>query len=355
MRRSGCVIALVLVALALFLPLRRSFAATLEDHARLVARVLDGHAVPAFAALKDATAKLPPAVSQECLAGGDTSQAAEAFKQAVIAFAAAEFYRFGPLAEKGRRERLAFWPDPRGVVARQVRQAVAAKDSNLIAPGAISQQSAALQGLPALELLLFDKGFRRDDQEAKYSCDLALAAAFNIAGVADETYQVWVAKDGMREKMLAAGPQNEMYRSHSEAAAELLKSLLTGLQAVSELQLKPRLPGAKPGAKGPFAKAGLERHVYASTTASLRKLYDLLALEASLAPEKAWMKNWAHGTWRAVAMSDGMGGAASSVPEADAPALKEVISRIGGLRMLIGKEMSNAAGIPIGFNELDGD
>lgn len=333
-------------------------AVTDEQQAQRVIRVIDQHTIPGLAVLKDTAAKLPAAVSAVCAVDDKEAAAAlrNAFRDTARALAAVDFYRFGPLADQGRRERLSFWPDPRGVVARQLRNVRAANDKTIPVPEAISHQSAAVQGLPALELLITDKEHPLAPGEAaKFTCGLAGAIAQNIASMSRDVYDGWTAADGTRAKLVAAGPQNAAYKTPSEAAAELLRALLTGLQAVSELQLKPRLDGAKPAGKGPFAKLGLESDVYQAATASLQKLYTALDLETDVAPEKNWMKGWAAGAWRAMALSDGMGGGANGISAADAPKLSEIISRIGGLRMLIGKEMSHASGIAIGFNELDGD
>ena len=96
---------------------------------------------------------------------------------------------------------------------------------------------------------------------------------------------------------------------------------------------------------------------FESGAASLKALYDAMNLEAFLAEDKDWVKPWAMGAWRAILSSNGMGGVASSanVNKEDAPPLKELHGRIGGLRQLIGKEMASAAGLTLGFNELDGD
>lgn len=329
-----------------------------DAHVALLTRVIDQHVVPRLEALELASGKLAPAVVQVCATGSTEARdkLREAFRDTAAALAAVDFYRFGPLAEQGRREKLAFWPDPRGTTARQLRQLTAALDASVLEPGAIARQSAALQGLPALELLITgDTVPLGTDAEAQYRCRLAEAIAGNVAALSLNVHQGWTAPDGMRSKMLSAGPDNPIYKTHAEAAAEFVKSLLTGLQVVAEQQLKPRLAGKGPGTKGPYGKLGLERDVYAGAVSSLRDLYGLIDFEANLARDKAWMKNWAKGTWRAIAMSDGMGGPGAGTPQADAPQLKEVVSRIGGIRMLIGREMANASGIAIGFNELDGD
>ncbi|WP_280632249.1 imelysin family protein, partial [Bordetella pertussis] len=46
-------------------------------------------------------------------------------------------------------------PDTRNVMARQVQAALAAADPALLAPGALAGRSVALQGLPALEFVLY--------------------------------------------------------------------------------------------------------------------------------------------------------------------------------------------------------
>lgn len=324
------------------------------DHAALVTRVVDGHIVPGFASLEMHASSLAPAVTAVCAGdAGARLRLVSAFRDTVAALAAVDFYRFGPLAGKGRREKLAFWPDPRGVVARQMRALIAAGDAPPDAAW-IATQSAAVQGLPALEFLMTETAAPLGPAQVR-RCAIASAIAGNIAALAGETHAAWVAPDGYAARMRSAGAINPIYKSHAEAAAEILKALMTGLQVVADLHVKPRLPKAKPGVKGPYHRLGLESTVYTAATGSLAKLYALLHLEAALAPDKAWMKNWARGAWRAMAMSDGMGGPADGVKAADTPPLREVASRISGLRQLIGREMANASGIAIGFNELDGD
>lgn len=344
---------LLLALLVSFVPAK---AEELEDlQAQRVSRVIEHHVLPGIAVLHEAANKLPDAVAQVCVASTSVNvkQLRDAFSDAAMGLAAVDFYRFGPMAEQGRRERLAFWPDPRGVMARQLRAIVAAADPAVATSDGIARQSAAVQGLPALESLIADTSAPLGPEQS-YRCLLARAIAGNIAALTRDLRERWMAADGQQTLMRNPGATNPTYKTHAEAAADLVKSLLTGLQVVSELQLKPRIQAPK-GSNGPYAKLGLQREVYTAAVGSLSKLYGLLDLEAPLKPEKSWIKGWVTGAWRAMGMSDGMGGPAAGVPAADAPRVQEVVSRIGGLRMLIGKEMSNAAGIAIGFNELDGD
>ncbi len=49
---------------------------------------------------------------------------------------------------------------------------------------------------------------------------------------------------------------------------------------------------------------------------SLKSFYDALGIEAYLPADKAWMKGWVTGAWRAAESSDGLGGRAPDGKEA---------------------------------------
>lgn len=372
----------------------------IPDNAQRVSNVLEKLVIPGVERLDSSAARLASAVRGWCAthssAADKKKSAAKAQEKAFAALTAAfrdtasawggvEFLRFGPLAAKGRRERFAFWPDPRGVVARQLRQILAAKNPALLEPGALAKQSAAVQGLPALEFLVVpsehpsgkkvppaqsreqadEKQAAADAEGEVYRCQLAGAVADNLAALAHEIREAWTQDGGYRQMMLETGPDHKIYKSDAESAGDLVRSLLTGLQVLSGTQVKPRVRGAaaqtiksgKPEKRpnGPFARIKAESAYFVGATRGLKALHDGLDMEASLGPDKQWMKSWAAGAWRAILRSDGVGGAVKGAGAGATPSPREVAGRINGLRQLIGRGMANAAGIPIGFNELDGD
>ena len=355
------VMGLVIAAYVASLPCHAQ-AAEAPSHFAIVQTVLDKHVLPRFQVLEASAAKLPAGVNDVCANGdgGAREGLIGSFRRVVSDWAAVEYLRFGPIADGGRRERFSFWPDPRGVMARQLRQLIASKDMKAIEGGAISKQSAAVQGLPALEVLLQDKEVPLGPGEpASYRCALAKAIAENLAGLAHEMNDGWAKPNGWKDKMLRPGSDNDTYKEPSEAAGEFVKALLTGMQILGDVEVKPFLDASKDKpASGAFMKSGLSDVYYESGAASLKSLYDSLNLETYLPEDKSWIKHWADGAWRVILTSNGSGGVAASaadVKKEDAPPLKELHARIGGLRQLIGKEMPSAAGLAVGFNELDGD
>ncbi len=332
-------------------------AAEVQSHYVLVQNALDKHVIPRIAAFDRAAAPLPDAVTRVCESGDDAAreELGAQFRQTVEAWAGVEFLRFGPMIAGGLREKVSFWPDPRGIMTRQLRQLLASNDMTVAEAGAIAKQSAALQGLPALEVLLTDKDVPLAPGDAsKFRCALATAIATNVATLAHQLHDAWTKSGGWQDKMLRPGSDNDTYKDPQESAAELVKALLVGFQLVGDVQVKPQLL-AKAKVSGPYEKANLSKAYYAASVASLQALYDAMALEDYLPENKDWVKNWAGGAWRTMVASDGAGGHAAGVAQDDAPALRVLHDRISGLRKLIVGEMSIAAGLTVGFNELDGD
>ncbi len=332
-------------------------ATEMQSHFALVQTALEKHVVPAFENLNKNASRLPYAVAQICETGTDGSREefGSAFRDTVFAWAAVEFLRFGPMTEGGRRERMSFWPDPRGIMNRQLRQLIASADLKAIQDGAIAKQSAAVQGLPALEVLMTDKDVPLGLGEASaFRCKYAAALAANISAMAQQLFDGWTKPGGWRDKMLRPGSDNDTYKEPQEAASELVKALLVGFQLIADGEVKPRLD-ANSTFSGPYAKANLSKGYFEAGVLSLEKLYDSMDLEGYLPEEKDWVKNWAGGAWRTMKASDGAGGRGVGVAKGDAPPRRKVFDMNSGLRKLVFGEISVAAGLTVGFNELDGD
>jgi predicted lipoprotein len=332
-------------------------AAEPPSHLEMVRTAIETHIIPHIDALKTAAEALPPAVENVCKSGSPEARHAleTKFADAVTAYAAVDFLRFGPMLEKGRREQISFWPDPRGFVSRQLRLTLLNKDEKIAEPGMLAKQSAAIQGLPALEALMHDKDVPLGPTEpAHFRCILAEAIARNIVRLASEVSEGWEKPGGWKDKMLNPGPENDTYKSAAESAVEIVKAFLVGLSLTGDLQLKPQVD-PKIKLTPPYQKSGLQKQFYTASITSLHELYNALRLEDYLKPDKAWMKGWSQGTWRTIESIDGAGGHAPHAQRKDTPTTREVFDRMNGLRNIVANHLSVAAGLTVGFNELDGD
>ncbi len=179
------------------------------EYASVIDRAIDKYVIPAYEHVELTTADLVAEVEGYCVAPGAETKAAlaESFAETIDAWAGVDFFRFGPMARDGRYERFAFFPDVHGTGARQLRRFLATEDETLLRAGALAEQSAAIQGLPALESLLYSgsNALSNTDTPAPYRCALATAVAANMDLIAREADSSGVAGYGVKSFLASNG------------------------------------------------------------------------------------------------------------------------------------------------------
>ena len=367
MMRQGCAVVLAL-AIGAAAPASEAAEPKRPQLADVVKQSVDTHIIPSYAALRDDTEKLKSDVEAWCAAEGGDGEAHAAvdrsFRKVVTSWAAVAFIRFGPARKDSRGQRLAFFPDPRGVAARQLRAALSRKDPKLIEPETFAQQSAAIQGLPALELLLTQDGTQSTKLDA-YACALAVRISANVATLSRELAEEWTGENGWRATMVKPSPENAVYKSHEESAAELVRTLLTGLQIVRDQGFDAVLQGmekGRPPSGLPFKHSRLATDYLAASIRSCAALTTALRLGDFVKddPKVGWMSGWIGNALRSME-SD-----AKALPLDAEPIVVGTQSKnlsnvrrgrfyANGLRQIIGRQIAPTAGLTLGFNELDGD
>src|SRR4051812_1119257 len=194
--------------------------ATESDYARTVEKAVSLYIIPAYGELDSATGALSSALSDFCAAPVPERADAlrEKFAATVRAWAGVDFLRFGPMAQDGRYERFAFFPDVHGVGARQICGFLISQDDALLKPGAIAKQSAAVQGLPALESLLFSDNatLLLPAPPEPFRCKLAVAVAENMRKIAGEALAGWQGDKSWATLLENPAADNQVYRTHTE-------------------------------------------------------------------------------------------------------------------------------------------
>jgi hypothetical protein len=327
-------------------------------------KVIDQYVIPRFAALDEATARLAADLDVTCTGKPGRLTAARAdFERTALAWAKVEFLRFGPLSVMGRPERFSYWPDPRGVMHRQLRLLIARRDPAALDPDALAEKSAAIQGLTALEALLWDskQPIVADDEEGRYRCRLAVSIARNLATLAGELLAGWARDGEWRRRMLDPGPQNASYKTAAEPPGEFARALITGLQMIQDRQVVPLIaaqatPGNTP--RLPFAHSGLSADYAAAAIASCKALYEVMGLGNDVPRGKVWMPRWIKTAFKRLAQ-DAPAAIEEKASKGKDPErarrLRFLRFHVDGIRKLVGRELAPLAGLTIGFNELDGD
>ncbi|MEO1280299.1 MAG: imelysin family protein [Pseudomonadota bacterium] len=333
-----------------------------------VERTVDAHVVPVFAKLSQTTKDLTHAVEYHCDAQdiGSLKTTESAFRQTVLAWAAAEHLRFGPLRDEGRASHIHFWPDPRGVTRRQMRKVFHEHDAKRLEPDVLKDQSVAVLGLGAVEYFLLHEAKRFAngpvEKAEDYECLYIRGVARLVEKAADTIHAEWTKPDGWRTRILNPDPNHKVFRNADESVAQLVKSLVLGLQLVRSQKIVPLYElamGKAKRAKVPFQRLGLADDYVEASLSSLKQLNDALSLTDFARGRTEWVKQWT---------AQGFGALERLAKSLEVPPKKRLsaddfeISQLrqmrfytNGLRQVIARQTAPSAGLTIGFNELDGD
>ena len=184
------------------------------DHAGIARAALEQYIRPGYTDLAESAEALSQSVGALCEQPSATALkgAQTAFAATVAAWSKIEPIRFGPVAEADRYERIFYWPDPKGLGGRQVHEALAKQDQGVTDSKALAGKSVALQGLPALEDLLYGDGAEalvKGAGPAAFRCRFAASIAANVAAMTKEIEQGWQKGAPYTKAYLEPGPGEE--------------------------------------------------------------------------------------------------------------------------------------------------
>ena len=128
-----------------------------EERVRLFETLGEDMFAVGYAGLRDAADELEGAVGTYCDApSSDQDDVEDAWRHAMAAWQEVQLLAVGPVEEANRRFRLQFFPDNNEAVERGVDSALAGDGP--ITEAGIAEESVGVQGLPAIEYLLFAIG-----------------------------------------------------------------------------------------------------------------------------------------------------------------------------------------------------
>ncbi len=347
------------------------------DHAAIARSSLTEVIRPGYSALAQATGALNGRIAALCEApSADALQAArDAFAGAVAAWSKVEIFRFGPVVQDHRYERLFYWPDPKGIGLRQVQDALAKKDSPVTLPDALAAKSVALQGLPALEYLLYGEGSDALAQgrpgidgtaplpggEGAFRCQFASAVATNIDRIAQNVVEGWREGSAYEKAFLGPAPDGAIYHSPKEVTLELFKSFASGIELVRDQKLGKPLGGSADEAKPKLAAFWRSNLTFANAADNLegvRLLFDKGGFAQVVAADSPGVEDSIlFDLNHAIEVLGGVGKPFAEAAEDEALRAKLEAVRVGlkSAGQTAGDIIARGAGLSFGFNAMDGD
>lgn len=300
-----------------------------------------------------------------------------AFDTTSDAWMAVQLLRFGPLSQNQRLDRIAYWPERRSITEKQMAGFIAAADSSKLTPASFATASVAIQGLSALERLLFDGESTGDGKPisdkalshladgtpaAAYRAAFIVAIAANLKQIAGETLKAW------RELAvkLAKGDQAGLAASPQEATSQIYAALLAEAQIVGDqkigLPLGKSIDAAKPKQAEQWRAGRSLRNITLNLTALRQALVgDVAGSVIALVPpaQASDLKQRLTVALDACDQAVAAIGQPLNIAVADAASgrhqVETLLVKVNQLRDILGADLPKAIGITLGFNELDGD
>ena len=336
------------------------------DHKGLARQVIEQHIRPGYAKLVKAAQKFDAAATTFCDGAPDLpiGPVKEAFANLVLSWSRIEHIRFGPVMEERRHARMLYWPDRKGLGRRQVLKALKQSDASVLDPAKLEAKSVALQGLGALEMLLYGKGagdFAKPGAARQFRCGYVRAIAANLVSIAKDLKSEW--QDGQLHPtiFLTPGPNNPSYLDDREVTLEIAKAFLVGLERLRDVKIAGPLglrPKTAVRTRAAFDGSMLSTQAIAANLEGLNSLYEKSGMfERIEAHEPGMGKSILTELNQALTHLKSV-----SVPMSKVPVNRDAEDRflavgfpLKNARNQATRTLAEAAGLSLGFNALDGD
>ena len=241
-------------------------------------RAVDEVIRPGYRNAQQSAARLTTAMKDLCDKGTPASldKAKSAFDDIIRYWSAIEMVQVGPVIQDNLFEHILFYPDRKGVGLRQVQTLIAKADPKDTTVDAIASKSVALQGLTALEYVLYGTGSEDlTNQKSGFRCLYGAAVAGNIQREAAEVVAAWEKPDGIQASWKHPGPQSADFMDNKEAVTALLGTLVHGAENVRDQRLEQFYKGKDATPRPKMAIYWRSKNTWKSMASNLEGLRNL--------------------------------------------------------------------------------
>jgi len=275
-------------------------------------------------------------------------------------WSAVEFITFGPVMLSLRPDRFNLFPERRNAVGRSVAEIVADPTDERLQPERFFRLSAAVQGLPALERVLYDEGAVEAlaaGPESARRCALGLAIANNLATIATELRSGWGNEsEGLLAQLVAGKSDPVFFPDPNALLSQIVTDLAGAYQRVVDQRLLVVLGKNADEAKPLLAdrrRSGLSKATIVASIDSAGALAAQLAqgLDGKSRESLTTLLDAAQAA--AAGLPDDIGEAATTAK--GRRTLEGAVAAFKAAQAGIASPLASGLGVPLGFNALDGD
>ena len=249
---------------------------------RLLESTAKASLLPAYQGFADTATQLATATQRFCAAPSQQTLDAsrELWRNSAVAWSGLQVKHFGPVTEDNVSWKIQFWPDRKNLVARKMEAFL--QNGEAITTQSIADASVVIQGLNALEYLLFDE---KAGQLANYQekddrrCETLQAIAAHQQNVSRSLYESWLPDHGDYLKTFThPGKDNISFPDTQLAVATLIESLVEGAELVGRDKLsRPMGSDRKPAIPQPYMlewwRSGFSAQSILSSLNAMQRLF----------------------------------------------------------------------------------
>jgi uncharacterized protein len=339
------------------------------DYSAAVAATAKDAIIPGYQAFGETAKEMQARLDALCKAPGDETlkNAQQQFATLTTAWARIQYISFGPIFEHQRAFRIEYWPDKRNVVGRQLAEVLKKQDHAALEPKRFATTTVGVQGLPALERMLFgdDALSELNSPNAAFRCSLFAAISNNLETIARDVVSGWTEGDtAFLARIEHPSEDDEELPSGRDAASRLLNDLLTATIAMRDMKLLAPLGSSLEKAKGQGAEYWRSGQSVATLAANLEGWRVQFFADGGLG---ALLAAQPDGTSTAADVTAAVDQASSALQQVTMPLDKAVADpaqrklveafavQLVKIRDLLAGPITTKLNIPVGFNALDGD
>lgn len=341
-----------------------SASAAEPDHAAVNNLLADRVITPAYVQYHEAMQNLAPAIDALC-EKPDTQTLAtahSAFEAGAEGWQQLQPVAFGPIEIEGLDARIHFWPDKHGTAGKQLSKLLAKPDPAVLEDG-VSGKSAALQGLTALERVLFDQADLILTEDGAFACQLAKAISEYQGDLAEEILYSWKGEAGHKSLFTETADGNNAYYDAADATTDLFSAVAASLDSIVanklERPLGKSLERAKPKRSEDWRSGRSLPNIIANLK-TIRALYieqGGLNVFLSETGQDALDETLKKGLDQTIATATSIELSLFDAVEDEAVRgkVEQLLKEVKSLRALITGTLADAASLTVGFNKSDGD
>lgn len=353
----------LLLAISLLLVSFGSNALAQTREKEVLDNTLSSYIATSYVQLAQTTRTLFEHTDALCMQSGATNlfAARKAFHATVEAWSFIEWFRVGPVLRNNRVERFFFFPDRKSRGLRQVQSVLAEQNEAVLEVASLAKMSVALQGIGALDFLLFGTGADGLETGDEFRCQFARSVGANLNSIAETLADAWQHDQQLRTSWNTPSEINQLFRTDREAMNAIIGTLVHGLEAIRDTRLGVFLrdtPDRDRPRSAPLRRSGSTMTSIAANLEGLEALFTQSRIEAILPEEFGYLGD---------AIRFEFGQSIKTARELDTP-LPELLGdaeqreklvylnlSLGFLLNRLNDELAPAAGLSAGFSFGDGD